>query len=368
MPKARVVLLGPQRLQPTLDKVVDSLGVAGRIAAVTAGWEERESEDDELRDHLGGRTINLKLFERWQDVAHRDPELFEAARERHDVLREIHEIYQLRLAHELDAARELMRRESTRARREDASTLYGGARNHDRDSNPDGWIATRASPRARHPRSAAGPKRTVPKPSGSPARPEILATECEAAIEAVRALDAFHLARIRALHEEWNARWKPLEREAVAQHRREIASILQDVSLVCIAGGHVIKLLDHLRHFGLMEMVPPIPVIGWSAGAMVLAERIVLFHDSPPQGPGNPEVFESGLGSCPGVVPLPHASRRLALGDTQRVALMARRFRPAMCAALDPKTRIEWNGKTWTGDKNTMQLCEDGHLSRIGAA
>ena len=64
----RVILLGPQRLHPTLIHAVDSLGVRGRIAAVTAGWEEREGEDHELSAHLGGRSFNLRIWERGEDV------------------------------------------------------------------------------------------------------------------------------------------------------------------------------------------------------------------------------------------------------------------------------------------------------------
>ena len=48
------------------------------------------------------------------------------------------------------------------------------------------------------------------------------------------------------------------------------------------------------------------PVIAWSAGAMALADRIVLFHDRSPHGPGHPEVYGSGLSVVRDVVLLPH--------------------------------------------------------------
>src|SRR4029450_141441 len=44
MPKA-VVLLGPQRFEPTLASVVHALGIEEDLATVTAGWQEREDED-----------------------------------------------------------------------------------------------------------------------------------------------------------------------------------------------------------------------------------------------------------------------------------------------------------------------------------
>ncbi len=44
----------------------DSLvpGDGGRIAVVTAGWEEREDEDAELLDHLSRPAVNLGLYRR----------------------------------------------------------------------------------------------------------------------------------------------------------------------------------------------------------------------------------------------------------------------------------------------------------------
>lgn len=44
---------------------------------------------------------------------------------------------------------------------------------------------------------------------------------------------------------------------------------------------------------------PEVPIMAWSAGAMVVSERIVLFHDSPPQGRGNAEMLGPGLGLFP---------------------------------------------------------------------
>lgn len=312
--RSRVVLLGPQRLQPTLAGVVESLGIRGRIAAITAGWEERESEDQELSAHLGGRTVNLVLHARALDVARRDPELSEAWRERLDAQREIHEIYRLRLGHEMDCARELLRRAEERPHN------------------------------------------------------ELVAAECEGAVEAVRQLDLFHLRRLRAVREEFEDRWRPNERDAVAHHRREIAATLARVEGLCIAGGHVAQLLDRLRLFNPFSLMPEMPVIAWSAGAMATAERVVLFHDDPPHGAGNAEVFDAGAGLHRGLVALPHAHKRLRLGDPLRVALMARRFRPAACAALDPLTRLDWNGRRWRGATGTRRLCENGALEEVGAA
>ena len=110
------------------------------------------------------------------------------------------------------------------------------------------------------------------------------------------------------------------------------------------------------------------PIFCWSAGAMALSERVVVFHDSPPQGPGNAEVLEAGLDVFTGLVPLPHASRRLRLDDPLRVGLFARRFGPAICAALDEGTQLAWDGKAWKGGTGTRMLSPDGGLEEVTAA
>ena len=50
-------------------------------------------------------------------------------------------------------------------------------------------------------------------------------------------------------------------------------------------------------------------IVAWSAGAMVLTDRIISFHDSPPQGAGNPEAEQSGI--FKELCVFPHASERL---------------------------------------------------------
>jgi len=57
-------LLGPQRFLTTAGAVVRSLDIEGPVATITAGWEERESDDGELDTVLDGRSQNLRLFGR----------------------------------------------------------------------------------------------------------------------------------------------------------------------------------------------------------------------------------------------------------------------------------------------------------------
>ena len=82
-------------------------------------------------------------------------------------------------------------------------------------------------------------------------------------------------------------------------------------------------------------------MIAWSAGAMALTERVVLFHDYGPEGDTEAEVFDRGLGRVQGIVALPHARRRLRLDDRDRCAVMARRFTDQHCVLLDDGTALE---------------------------
>ena len=280
-----VVLLGPQRLQPTVRRAADTLDLDGPIALITAGWEEREAEDQELADHLGRQTVNLELFARTERVFDEDPELYEALMQRKDRLAALQGIYRMRLDHALEAARALFKRTD---------------------------------------------------------EAEVLIPERQHALDAVAALDAHHLSRVREIETAFRERWKPLEREALAKQREEVHARLDECSAVAIAGGHVMVLLNRFRLYALMPKLTEFPVLAWAAGAMVLTERIVAFHDSPPQGRGNPEVLEAGVGLVPGVVVLPHARQRLKLTDPVRVALLARRFAPARCLAFDADCEAWW--------------------------
>ena len=95
---------------------------------------------------------------------------------------------------------------------------------------------------------------------------------------------------------------------------------------------------------------------------MALGERIVLFHDSPPQGAGHAEVLRSGLGLYAGIVALPHARRRLKLDDPDRVSLFARRFAPDRCLAFDDGARLDLLGRRWDYAEGISRLTPQGRV------
>ena len=50
---SHIVLLGPQGDRPNLPEVVASFNLADDlVVTITAGWQEREAEDQELDKHL----------------------------------------------------------------------------------------------------------------------------------------------------------------------------------------------------------------------------------------------------------------------------------------------------------------------------
>ena len=305
-----LVLLGPQRLQPIVRQTIRELGLPGeRVAIVTAGWEEREGEDQELRAHLATDTVNLRLHERIEAVFRERPDVFRAMEQRFDRLRAMRDVYRRRLDHALEAARELLR-----------------------------------------------------LPDADP----FLEEERAAAIHAVHELDEHHLERTRVFQRAFEAEHRVDEIPELCRERDEVDALLEGATALCIAGGHVGMLLNRLRLFGIARWFGRLPVLAWSAGAMALSDRIVLFHDSPPQGRVNAEVLEAGLGACNDVVPLPHAKRRLLLDDPVRVGLFARRFPGKLCAALDEGSRLDRTEAGWQGAPGTRRLDASGSLEEVG--
>jgi hypothetical protein len=318
----RVILLGPQR-RPTVDAVARSLGLPGpgnQVATITAGWQEREPDDQELSTLLGARAVNLSLYRRWLDVQDRDPQYAAAERELAGTLAELQDLYLLRLDYALQAVYAVQRRSG-------------------------------------------------PAPGG-----EALAE----AVAAVRELDAAHLRRVDNVRGEFFQRLPPHDRPVIAGHRAAVQGILGEAGALVIAGGHVGVLAAVLHLFNvaaaLHQGADRSPVIAWSAGAMALADRIVLFGDRSPQGPGHPEVYGSGLSMLRDVVLLPHARSRMLLDDTPRMAVFARRFAPARCVLLDRGTRIELDSSDGVGSPGgrwppgVRVIAEDGRVTGLEAA
>jgi hypothetical protein len=280
---SKIALLGPQRLRPTVPSVLDDLEVDGAIATITAGWEEREAEDDRLATALGGRAVNLLLHRRADEVFADDLELRDAHRAMRDRREVLRRLYRIRLTYAMDALRKI---------------------------------------------------------DGLDLAPEVLVPERRSALRVLVRLDEHFLRGVRRLRRDFEQNSQPLDRPALARRRSEIQEALAPCSAIAVAGGHVGILLDLLELFGIRDLVEDRTIVAWSAGAMALGTRVVLFHDRPPQGRGAAEALDAGLGLYDGFLPLPHAGRRLDLEDKKRVAIFADRFAPLLCAAMDEGAQV----------------------------
>jgi len=307
------LLLGPQRPVRNLNEAIARAGLPdGRIAVISAGWQEADGDIDELCEIVGRPLVDLTLYHRAEEVFTADPELRDAYRARQDRLIELQRLYRTRLRYLVLAAR--------------------------------------------HTRRAEGD-------------PAAVAAELRHAVSQLRALDRHHLRRIRAINSEYAAIFDVRQRDTLTRHAEAIRRILDDCESVMITGGNVVVLLNRLRLFGVDRLLCEKHLIAWSAGAMVLSDRIVLYHDHTPEGRREPEVFGPGAGIVPGYVFMPDARRRLRLSDTVRVDLLSRRFGPAACLTLDSGAQLLFAGNNMLQHAELVrQMAHGGELVRVRAA
>ena len=305
----QIHLMGP-RPGANVPRVLGDLDGDAMVAVVTAGWQDREVDDAELRELVGHRTMNLALHTRCLAVYEEEREYAHAEREHEAALSELRQLYLVQLDHALDAAYDVARR--------------------------------------------------------SDARPRLRDRALTDSLHVVRLLDEQHLQRVAEFQQHFYDAWRPQERDAVARQRDEIQHVLEGSSALAIAGGHVGELARVLHLFHLAPHLPA-RVVAWSAGAMALTERVVLFHDFVPHGVAQTEVYGEGIGVVHGVVALPHARRRLRVADPIRMSVLARRFEPARCLVLDDDTRVPLDDEGGL-PPDARVLDHEGHVARLEAA
>lgn len=308
---AEYFLLGPQRPTVNLDAAFGTLDDDQPIAVVSAGWQEAEGDVDDVYEIVKRPLIDLRLYRRAEEVLASVAWLREIYRERQDRLQELQRLYRLRLSPTMLAARHLLR--------------------------ADG---------------------------GDPA---ILRHEQRHAFAQQRVLDRHHLRRICAIHDEFDTRIANERLPILAEHNAEIAAVLSRCQTVIIPGGNVAVLLNRLRLFDLGPLLSQKNIIAWSAGTMVLSDRVVLFHDNTPQGNRDAELFDSGLGIVNEFVFLPDARHRLKLGDKIRVALFSRRFAPAACLTLDSGSLLRFKDGRIVAAEGVRRLSRSGALRKVRA-
>jgi len=280
---ARVVLIGPQHATPDVGTVLAELGIRGRVALVRAGYHEREEDDESLVAAFGVPSVNLNLHARAREVFRADPDFATAYQARQQRLRHLQSFYRTRLEKTEDAAKAI-------------SIRYVDA--------------------------------------------ELLEQEEKVSVDQFRHLDGDHIERCEAVRTGFTRQWQPGERESIARHRAEVRAVLEDADALLIAGGHVASLRNRIELFDVLTHAAGKPIVAWSAGAMVLTDRIVLFHDFPPYGSDIAQVLDAGFGLVPGHVVLPNPRRRVNYDAREGIQRFARRMAPATCVAMDHGHRL----------------------------
>ncbi len=306
------LLLGPQRPTLNLGEAIAGAGFEPRsLAVVSAAWQEAENDIDDVRAAVGLPLEDLELYARAERVFATEPGLAAAYRARQDRLKEQQRLYRLRLRPIAAAARQTL--------------------------------------------SAEGD-------------PDLVAAEQRHSIAQLRALDRHHLRRTEAIHREFEQQHNSESVAAIGEQVAAIRSVLSRHDALLITGGNIIVLLNRMRLFGIREFVADKPIVAWSAGAMALAERVVLFHDRMPQGEREPEVLGAGLGLAPGFVFLPDPAGRLRLDDRLNASLISRRFARQTCLTLDSGSSIELSGRKVLQSVDARRIGKTGRLTKPRAA
>jgi len=308
----KVVLLGPQGPTPDVGAVVKDLGIKGPVALVRAGYQERESDDEALVTALGVPAINLTLHARGNDVFKHEAEFATAYQARQQRLRQMQRLYHTRLEGTEEAAKRI-------------SLRY--------------------------------------------VEPELLAQEEKVSVDQYRYMDLDHIERCQAVRAAFDKEWPYKNVPLIAQHRHEVRELVGPTEALVITGGHVASLLNRLQLFDVLAAAGDRPIIAWSAGAMVLTDRIILFHDYPPYGSDIAQVLDAGSGLVPGYAVLPDARRRINLGAAAGIQRFARRMAPATCVAMDHGARMVFDdGELVYADATRLTTTGDAERNWSGEA
>jgi len=306
------LLLGPQRPTVNLDHALGRSGIgAGPIAVISAAWQEAEGDIGDVQALVKGPLTDLGIYHKANELFSADRQLHDAYRMRQERLKEQQRLYRMRLRQLMIAARATLRTEGE-------ATLVAAERRH--------------------------------------------------AISQLRALDRHHLRQVGKIHGRFESVVNVDANTLLADRVAALDEQLTQFETVLITGGNVVVLMNRLGLFGLHRILRKKNIIAWSAGAMVLCDRIVLFHDKLPQGRRDAELLSQGMGVLPRLVLLPNPTDRLHTRDLPRVSLFDRRFSPAICTTLDSGSFLLFEGETLRASEAAKRMTRNGKFKRVHAA
>jgi hypothetical protein len=318
--RGSIVLLGPQRPTQNLSQALATVPGDGPVVAITAGWRHDEGEIEALNRAIGPGAVHLPIYRWFDEAMAAAPAVAAAWRDRQAKIMELKALHRMRLHPAIEALRQVLDR------------------------------------------VAAG---------SEIARPQV-----QWSLDHLRDLDRQFLDHSGVLQRQHPETLRPWELPEVAPYHQRITERLKGARAILVAGGHVAVLRNRLEFFGLKPQLAHAigagtSVVAWSAGAMCLTERIVLFYDDPPDGSGHPELLDSGFEMVKSVVLFPHCRERLRLDDGHRVSLLATRFAPQACIGLENGAWLEQSGDRWTnrGTPGTaVRLWPDGQVRPLPAS
>ncbi len=259
-----------------------SQGITGPLALISAGWRYDEERDEPLRAAVGATIHNLRLYHAYQEIEREAPDLAAAHARKQAAVKKAKVAYRVAIAQTLGTLTRL-------------------------------W----------------------------PLRDEPLPPWFAQAAAHLRAVDELFLTECDRLHRQFAEEGRPDRHPIVRAVRARAVDLLAGCDALLIAGGHVGILRNRIAFFGIDSLLPTRPIIAWSGGAMVLTDRILLYHDHTNFGVGTAEMLDRGFGMAEGVVYLPHARERLFLGNEAGVGILARRLAPARAIGLENGGWIE---------------------------
>ncbi|MSQ00450.1 MAG: hypothetical protein EXR71_00990 [Myxococcales bacterium] len=270
-----LTLLGPERPDGVLPELLVKHGVTGPVGLISAGWRYDEARDEPLRAAIPNEVKNLRLYERFRSLERDAAELMSRYTAKQDLLRRIKDRYRMRVQAGLDSAYALLREFRTPT---------------------DKWFLH--------------------------------------AVQQLRETDDLFLSEARVLHEMFEQQARPGDHPLVRREREGVRADLDGCAALLIAGGHIGVLRNRCVFLDVGPVLTQRPLYAWSAGAMLLTERVLLYHDHTAYGPGTAEFLDHGLGLLRETVLLPHARERLNLTDTIHLSVLAHRLLPRKAVCL----------------------------------
>lgn len=184
----------------------------------------------------------------------------------------------------------------------------------------------------------------------------------------VRSLDAlFHDEALR-LHAAFDAEVRPQRHPMVRATVARARDILAGCQAVLVAGGHVGILRNRMAFFGMGELLRGRTVVAWSAGAMVLTERVFLYHDHTPGAHQPAELLDRGFDLVSGVVYLPHAATRLNTHDADALRILVARLAPSTVVTLEPGALLAGGVRSIGPVGTACRIDDEGRLLSLGVA